>query len=530
MDREHGQEQQQQQQDQLNAAWARHAALQPRDVKGKGQTGNHRQSHCHGHVNLVSIRSDLSNGRGLALTQDIAPNELVLTLPASMLINTKTIAPDFDIGDVPRPGPGKRGKLTAIQALCLWLCRSSTRDVEPARERDRAAFLESLPRTFVTHPVMWALNEDEQSELLLACLPHETARRVAAQVEQLQEDWKAVRSYCQAAPAVASSSSSSSAASHSPSAQRLPSKQSFVHSWLCISTRSVYYPLGLASRGDNLTLAPILDMANHTPHPRQAATVSIVGAPTPSLSGASSSSSESTSLAPIPGAGRIEVRLPLGGRKGDEVCITYGPHDDSRLLAEYGFHLAATPPPTAQRRGEGPTISPNPHGSVDLTPFLERSLTSLAQTEGGCDWREQLLRSTGYWGDWTLHPSPVGPSWRTWMVCRLLASRPPTQAEREEVERRFDLLVSGRVELISRENEEGARKVLSVVCGEARAELEGKVGRLEEAERLDVEYGEERDGKDRRMCRGLVRNLLLSQIAILSQHIEHREGQDGSPP
>lgn len=429
----------------LSQSWHRHAAQHPRAATKGGKP----QEHQHGHVCLVEVRDDLPNGRGLALTRDVEPNEVVLTLPASLLINTRTLADKFEPGVLPRPN--RPGKLTGIQVLCVYLCRPDLHDA------DGQAFVASLPTSFASHPVMWALDEAEFSQLLLASLPDETAARVANIVTKLEADWRAIAAYCRETTTTA------------------PSRPDFIHAWLCINTRSVYYSLGLP-RDDNLTLAPLLDMANHTCQADRIATVTILG-----------SSPSSTSLAPIKGAGSIELRLPSGGQRGDEVCIAYGAHDDSRLFAEYGFHLG---------RDEGPLL--NPHAAVDVTTALERRLAALSEREGS--WREETLRQTGYWGEWTIDAE--GPSWRTEMACRIAS------AHTDEDRRRFDLVVAGRVSIISRDNEEEARRLLDEVCQEAKISLEVKLRRLPTSV----------VGEDAQASVKLVSTLLKSQVAILSRN------------
>lgn len=432
----------------LSQSWHRHAAQHPR-AASKGSKAK-AQEHDHGHVSLVEVRDDLPNGRGLALTRNVEPNEVVLTLPASLLINTRTLANKFEPGVLPRPN--RPGKLTGIQALCVYLCRSQLHDA------DGQAFVASLPTSFASHPVTWALDEADLSQRLIASLPDETAARVANIVANLEADWRAIVAYCRDSTTTA------------------PFRPDFIHAWLCINTRSVYYPLGL-TREDNLTLAPLLDMANHTCQADRIATVTIVG-----------SSPSSSSLAPIKGAGSIELRLPAGGRRGDEVCIAYGAHDDSRLFAEYGFHLG---------REAGSSL--NPHAAADVTAVLKRRLTALVEREGSL-WREETLRQTGYWGEWTIDAE--GPSWRTEMACRIAS------AHTDEDRRRFDLVVAGRVPTISRDNEEEARLLLDEVCQEAKNYLEAKLRRLPASV----------TGDDAQMSVTLVSSLLQSQLAILSRN------------
>ncbi len=176
----------------------------------------------------------------------------------------------------------------------------------------------------------------------------------------------------------------------------------YLPAWLSVNTRCLFLPLGLRAHDENFTLAPLLDMANHTLD-----TAAPAPAPVPPPSGSFSSGSGSGSggedgsggsgwagrpefkcvwtpkggmcvhapgigvarrwadLLP-PGAGEgkgkeeEEKRHPWAGlARGDEVCITYGAHGNAALLQEYGFVMGfpSSSPPAPSSPSSDPSAS-----------------------------------------------------------------------------------------------------------------------------------------------------------------------------
>jgi ribosomal lysine N-methyltransferase 2 len=121
-----------------------------------------------------------------------------------------------------------------------------------------------------------------------------------------------------------------------------------------VNTRCVYHRLySSQSHPDNLTLCPLLDLANHT-----------------------SSLAHASSIEPIPTFFSPSASFL---KKGDEVYLRYGPHSSTTLFTEYGF---------VER-------DPLHGGQVDVSDILE----SLFHEKGPLgDWMKTTLQAKNYWG------------------------------------------------------------------------------------------------------------------------------------
>lgn len=152
------------------------------------------------------------------------------------------------------------------------------------------------------------------------------------------------------------------------------SQQDFLWGWMCTNSRCVYMDLGYAQHPDNFTLAPLLDMANHTAVPWLECKVRYDVRGGLEL------------LAPS--QPRPERAGRQGWRKGDEVCITYGAHANTTLLAEYGFVLPADLHP------DDAYYTGNRYNDV----LLDEAIITLLDTQGDVgQWKRELLESEGYW-------------------------------------------------------------------------------------------------------------------------------------
>lgn len=327
----------------------------------------------------------------------------------------------------------------------------------------------------------------------------------------------------------------SSVAHHQP-----PTLSQFAHAWLCVQTRSVFYPLSLPLHEDNLTLAPLLDMANHTSHADCIATVAIRGAKTQQQL-VRAGPAAATSLSPaVPDAGDIEIRAPQprGLSKGQELCIQYGARDDGRLLAEYGFHLSTSVSDTAEKQ----PWTGNPHASLSLDMYISAYLDEVRESER-ISWREETLRDTGYWLDWSVEAFPeAAANWRTEVACRLLAiedhngdsercakktrvdSTAPTQPTHSleadtEALRRFHLMLSGQIAMVSRENEAESRRLLARFCTEAETDLTQRLSHLRESAASTSGGGDDAVAASV----DLVTSLLVSQRHIARQMLYRLE-------
>lgn len=92
--------------------------------------------------------------------------------------------------------------------------------------------------------------------------------------------------------------------------------------WCTVNTRSVYMKLRrrqcFSAEPDTCALAPYLDLLNHSPNVQVKAAFN-----------------EETRC--------YEIRAASSCRRHEEVFICYGPHDNQRLLLEYGFVSTRNP-------------------------------------------------------------------------------------------------------------------------------------------------------------------------------------------
>ncbi|QRV91093.1 RuBisCO LSMT substrate-binding protein [Ceratobasidium sp. AG-Ba] len=141
---------------------------------------------------------------------------------------------------------------------------------------------------------------------------------------------------------------------------------------------------------------------------------------------------------------------------GDEIYLRYGGHSNAALFTEYGFVLALAE--------KAHTFN----GEVLIDCYVEDLLRSRENHTQKC----QLLKDRNYWGDWTLHVEDgVGrPSYRLLPVLRLVhISLGPTSGRELEL---WENTILGLAEVVSAENEHGARASLIEICERITRESE----------------------------------------------------------
>lgn len=362
----------------------------------------------------------------------------------------------------PNPSPLSTHQLLAF-VLALW--KSTMRRAEtPTTKYD--AFFASLPTSFPTVPLTWDV--DKRTDLLDA-LPPSAAHRQTQLQRRCYADWARVEALDDATVA------SIWSCIHTSSFVR-PTFDEFVWGWLCTNSRCVYMDLNYVRHEDNFTLAPLLDMANHTARTELECKVRY-------------SRSDGLEL--------CAPRQPLS--PGDEVCITYGPHGNAMLLVEYGFVLPMTLHPETPWPG-------NPHSDVSVDDMV---LTLLDEQGAIGAWKRALLQSEGYWGDYTLHPmpAPAHPSHRLRTALRLVCmdvqdTRPPPLASddqsvkkrrtpriytRDDAQRAWRLVTHGGRDAISDENERAVRRHVLTLCTKVEQEHQKRWASLEGQEGEAVE-------------------------------------------
>jgi hypothetical protein len=309
-------------------------------------------------------RSDKKGG-GLYALRDIQAQELLVKLPASALLNKKSLARLYD-------APLKDLSSSQLISLHLALHRNaSVKDFEDGKER-YLTWMPVLPASFEGMPLWWTQNSDLATASLarqvLECAP-ESAQAIISKVEQgFLKDWQAAQEAYKIHQELSSIST--------PKLKR----DDFLWAWCCVNSRCLYHPLGFKTESDNFTLAPLIELANHNPlapslflaDGRDLAFYSSMPDQLPrSVVSDRFRSMYASNGTSAPKKGEIVYRA------GDEICLPYGQHDSARLLAEYGF-----------------VLQDNQADTVDLKPFILELFAELPNEEQ--ERKLEILNSQGY--------------------------------------------------------------------------------------------------------------------------------------
>ncbi|KAJ2444997.1 hypothetical protein GGF42_006136 [Coemansia sp. RSA 2424] len=337
--------------------------------------------------------------RGMMATRDIGVGEDVVRIPERLLITASkvkrtTLARATSIDSSVHTD---RWDLSEHQSLAYWVYV----EAELQEQSEWHSYIRSLPRDFASIP-LYVLSGSSPSatvdktssgcvQWVAAHLPQSLQQRVSEQQAKLFSDW--------------SRTLASSAASRS---RPLSDWRLYVWSWLVANTRCIHLgrgpgfarcahtPKADGAKGthsigsqDSIALAPILDLLNH-----------------------SGQASISTLFDVERGEFVIKTNQPF--KAGQEVFISYGPHDNLFLLAEYGF-----------------TLEKNPYQHLELDHAAELWVAAAkARMQGlkrvapaspaDIDTLVDMLKQRGMWGDFGLLPDDNEPSYRLRSALRLL--------------------------------------------------------------------------------------------------------------
>ncbi|GAA5951789.1 hypothetical protein JCM3765_003119 [Sporobolomyces pararoseus] len=428
-------------------------------------------------------------GRGLVARSDLPPSTLLISIPNQALLNLYTISPLY-------PSIFTQGKLNATQLISLHLAlqfrkhlfspseETITQNKPKGKGKEKAEttardkfwpFLATLPRSFPSHPLSWIIQslshaqlietysinqgqEDislkERNELgsrertryrkLLDCLGQGLKSRADGLEERFRKDWKQVQEVWKET--------------------KLEEGEEFgffdfLLGWLNVNTRCIYFdlpttgtaPAHWTKKENSLTLAPVIDMINHfpslatKPHPTQTALT---------FSSPSRSSPDKKVM------------------KGDELAFSYGGHDDSFLLVEYGFVIGH-----GDEQGRGG----NEYNSLDVDKYID-ALFENQGAEG--EMKVGILKDSDYWGDMTFQSSPPSPSWRVLTALRLFHLRLPANLSLsvDSLAPFYDLL-SGSIDQISHLNEKKVQATLKAIAKNLAVECREGIERCQTLEK-----------------------------------------------
>lgn len=274
--------------------------------------------------------------------------QVIISLPETCLLTTDTVMKSYLGAYIARWRP----PLSPVLALCTFLVSE-----KHAGERSPwKPYLDTLPSAY-SCPVCL---EPE----VVALLPEPLRAQAAEQRARVWGMFAAARAFFSSLQPLFPQEATESV--FSPGA--------FLWAWCTVNTRAVY----LRQRpGDCSALAPFLDLLNHSPHVQVHAAFN-----------------EDTR--------RYEISAARGCGRGEEVFICYGPHDNRRLLLEYGFVAAR-----------------NPHASVPVT--LDTLVKYLPSADKQMNKKVSILRDHNLTEDLTFGWD--GPSWRLLTALKLLCLR-----------------------------------------------------------------------------------------------------------
>ncbi|KDQ14019.1 hypothetical protein BOTBODRAFT_33134 [Botryobasidium botryosum FD-172 SS1] len=350
---------------------------------------------------LVELRDVPGAGRGLFVTRDLEPSTSLFTLPADVLLNALTLAAK----DIPGGGRIETSKLTSTQITTLHLF---LKYYEPSDRFN--PYIASLPDKFDGHPLTWKIHSESKVcggvdknvyILLLSLLPHSVERQLKDMKKRFWGDWNALQEL--SVPRIEGKES--------------PGLKTFLWAWLNVNTRCISFPISSTpDRENDLTLCPVIDLANHTADPQKSCALALLSSPT--------ELGEHGDIIKF-----IEVESPPSPmKKGDQLYLRYGPHSNATLFAEYGFVLSKFTCADGTG-GDDPDVHQN-YGQVVLDDIIE----DMFETSGR-SWMKEMLQEWNYWGDWCIysHPQPAHPSYRLFPALRLYhlppSSHPATPSE-----------------------------------------------------------------------------------------------------
>ncbi|XP_062302572.1 SET domain-containing protein 4-like isoform X2 [Osmerus eperlanus] len=295
-------------------------------------------------------------GRGLLSLTALQPGELLISLPESCLLTTSTVLKSYLGQYIKRWQP----RVSPLLALCTFLiCERHL-----GEDADWIPYIKVLPTSY-TCPAYF-------SDEVISLLPSGVRERALQQRQEVQELHASSLAFFRSLlPLLVGC------------VEEVFSLEAVLWAWCSVNTRTVYkkhpYNHSLSRQEDVYALAPYLDLLNHRPDTQVQACFNEVSR-------------------------CYEVHSLQGCHKFQQAFICYGPHDNQRLLLEYGF------------------VAPdNPHGVVYVEEGL---LQKCVCAEGRGQLEQKLLFLKQHDLLQNLTFGVDGPSWRLMTVLRLLSLRP----------------------------------------------------------------------------------------------------------
>ncbi|XP_065446307.1 SET domain-containing protein 4 isoform X3 [Chrysemys picta bellii] len=228
-------------------------------------------------------------GRGLMTTKAFQAGEVIISLPEKCLLTTGTVLSSYLGENIAKWKP----PISPLIALCTFLIAEKYAGEQSVWK----PYLDVLPKTY-TCPV--CLDQE-----VVRLLPEPLRRKAQEQRTVVQELYTSSKSFF-----------SSLQSLFTENVETVFNYDALQWAWCTINTRTVYMKHSqrecFSREPDVYALAPYLDLLNHSPNVQVKAAFN-----------------EQTRC--------YEIRTESHCRRHEELFICYGPHDNQRLLLEYGF-------------------------------------------------------------------------------------------------------------------------------------------------------------------------------------------------
>ncbi|XP_072471118.1 SET domain-containing protein 4 isoform X1 [Notamacropus eugenii] len=290
-------------------------------------------------------------GRGLMSVKSLQPGELLISLPEKCLLTTDTVIKSY-LGDyITKWKP----PISPLLALCAFLISEK----HAGNKSPWKPYLDVLPKTYTCLVCL--------EPQVVRLLPKPLKMKAQEQRIHIQELFVSSRGFF-----------SSLQSLFTEDVEHIFHYNAFLWAWCTINTRTVYMKHArkecLSAEPDVYALAPYLDLLNHSPEVQVKAAFN-----------------EETHC--------YEIRTTSSCTKYEELFICYGPHDNHRLLLEYGF-----------------VASNNPHSAVYIS--IDTLLDQFPSVDTQMDKKISLLKEHGFSENLTFGWD--GPSWRLLTALKLL--------------------------------------------------------------------------------------------------------------
>ncbi|XP_006126065.2 SET domain-containing protein 4 isoform X2 [Pelodiscus sinensis] len=290
-------------------------------------------------------------GRGLMNTKAFKAGELIISLPEKCLLTTGTVLSSYLGEYVAKWKPS----ISPLIALCTFLIAERHAGEQSAWK----PYIDVLPKTY-TCPV--CLEEE-----IVRLLPEPLRRKAQEQRTVVQELHISSKTFF-----------SSLQSLFTENVETVFNYDALEWAWCTINTRTVYMKHSqrecFSREPDVYALAPYLDLLNHSPNVQVKAAFN-----------------ERTRC--------YEIRTDSHCRRHEELFICYGPHDNQRLLLEYGF-----------------IATNNPHSEVYVSAAILLQHAFLADKQRNM--KLSILKDHDLFENLTFGRD--GPSWRLLTALKLL--------------------------------------------------------------------------------------------------------------